>query len=353
MARIDWIDRWKGLLIVLVVAGHVFGGACHLCLGVSQSTMEYLYKLIYMFHMPAFFWLAGLCWKTTDSSWRVFAARKAQRLLVPYVLFGVASAVAYILMDSGGNLFATSSSGYYDGLGGSAWWQPFASLLHGGGWPNGEGFRCNSVLWFLPAMFSVACFYWLVDRIMPNRWIQLLLAGMMLALEFVHRKWYSMPLPMGLSYIPWYGSFVILGRWMPIDRVRLPAWALAVSWLGFGLLVWLEPNYYLGRVRFLWYFVFFIMAVGGICLSAWSAKVIAWPCLAKCGQASLGIMLLHKFVVLFFQVKLPWVVRSANDSSVLFCLLNVGVLALSVVISWGATAVIRKVAPWTIGEVRK
>lgn len=50
MERIQFIDRLKGLAIILVVIGH---------LGLSQVN-EGIVKFIYTFHMPLFMFLSGI-----------------------------------------------------------------------------------------------------------------------------------------------------------------------------------------------------------------------------------------------------------------------------------------------------
>ena len=54
MTRLIWIDRLKGLLIILVVLGHaiqeVLGGKCF---------DNHLWNIIYSFHMPAFMAVSG------------------------------------------------------------------------------------------------------------------------------------------------------------------------------------------------------------------------------------------------------------------------------------------------------
>ena len=146
-----WIDRWKGLLILLVVVGHVVGGAAHLATDAARPWLEGVYRVIYLFHMPAFFALAGCCWKPATGSFAAFALKKAKRLLVPYAVFGVASVVLYLLLQQ---VFlartGAGAGGHYAAMGGENGWRPFLSLLHAGGWPHGEGFRANTPLWFLP-----------------------------------------------------------------------------------------------------------------------------------------------------------------------------------------------------------
>lgn len=59
MQRILYIDRLKGLAIVLVVMGHVFG--------FSQPD-DAITKFIYTFHMPLFMFLSGMVVSTPPVS---------------------------------------------------------------------------------------------------------------------------------------------------------------------------------------------------------------------------------------------------------------------------------------------
>jgi len=56
--REAWIDRWKGMLILLVVLGHVVGGGGNLAAGSASNLLLELWRVIYIFHMPSFFVLA-------------------------------------------------------------------------------------------------------------------------------------------------------------------------------------------------------------------------------------------------------------------------------------------------------
>jgi fucose 4-O-acetylase-like acetyltransferase len=84
----NWrLDNARAVLIVLVVLGHMtrwthFPGA------------DFLYRMIYSFHMPAFALLSGLCWKGIDKG------RVLTRLGWPYVIFQT----LYLLFDRLGPL---------------------------------------------------------------------------------------------------------------------------------------------------------------------------------------------------------------------------------------------------------
>ena len=83
--RIDYIDRMKGLAIILVVMGHVYGMAF------AQSD-DVAYRVISSFHMPLFMFLSGLvaCSGATTPFWNLpKLGRKLRGLLLPLIVFGM------------------------------------------------------------------------------------------------------------------------------------------------------------------------------------------------------------------------------------------------------------------------
>lgn len=81
----------KGLAIFLVVLGHVVTGRPP----ADNEWYTAMRTAIYAFHMPFFIYLSGYIFFYTDSAaraWRNvpnFVARRAERLLVPFLLFGL------------------------------------------------------------------------------------------------------------------------------------------------------------------------------------------------------------------------------------------------------------------------
>lgn len=313
MPRLAWVDAWKGVLILLVVFGHVLGGASHVASGWAKDFCDLGYKVIYFFHMPAFFWIAGRCWKPSPpgGGYLNFVRRRAQRLLVPYAVFGVASVAIYMHAEGGvAALAAQAQDSYYAGIGGGSWVRHLLSLVHAGGWPDGEGFRCNSVLWFLPALFTVSCLYFLFDRFLPSRRGQLVVAVLLLPLSWLLGRAGLTNLPWGLSLVPWYLPFVVFGRWLRPEEVpfrwRGSGCVLAVAWLAYAVCAWAEPNTWLGSWYFGWFLVFTGMTFAGVVLSVWTVCRLGGrlTCVfASLGVSSLGVMLLHKFLVLGLQVE--------------------------------------------------
>jgi fucose 4-O-acetylase-like acetyltransferase len=87
--RDPWPDNVKLVLIGLVVLGHL------LSRGVQQSvpSAHALYLFVYLFHMPAFVFLAGHLSRSRELSPRALQT-VVTRLLVPYIVFTVLYAVA-------------------------------------------------------------------------------------------------------------------------------------------------------------------------------------------------------------------------------------------------------------------
>ncbi len=94
------LDRAKGFAILLVVFGHLV--ARHGPVGVGWY--EPLRIAVYLFHMPLFMYLSGYVTflsgtaRTGLRAWPRLVRRRAMRLLVPFVLFGVAILLGKLLL---------------------------------------------------------------------------------------------------------------------------------------------------------------------------------------------------------------------------------------------------------------
>ncbi|MGB3640862.1 MAG: acyltransferase family protein [Rivularia sp. (in: cyanobacteria)] len=83
--KINWIDCWKGIAIVTVVAGHI--------LDIKVA------KYIYWFHMPLLFFISGYLYKE-KYDYLAFFKKKFFHLIVPYIsfliLFSLPTVATYI-----------------------------------------------------------------------------------------------------------------------------------------------------------------------------------------------------------------------------------------------------------------
>lgn len=75
--------------------------------------------------------------------------------------------------------------------------------------------------------------------------------------------------------------------------------------------------------------------------------------LAGCGMASIGIMLMHKYIILAVGMKLPFV-RTLYASSLSVSIAVTGAVAvLALVVSWMMTRMIERYVPEILGGRRK
>lgn len=84
--RLDYIDLAKGVMILLVVTGHII--QCYFAKGEQES----LHAFIYGFHMPLFFLLSGYVMGVTQQRLQQMTFlnwfwHKVQTLLIPYVIW--------------------------------------------------------------------------------------------------------------------------------------------------------------------------------------------------------------------------------------------------------------------------
>lgn len=134
--RQDWIDSAKGIGILLVVIGH--------------ATTGRVYDLIYLFHMPLFFIIAGLVFRPAPMP--TYLLRRARTLLVPYTSFLVALTVAEALLDirSGRSLPQVEA----------ALQSALLPEIYGGRQLVGD----FGAFWFVPSLFTALCAYNLLRR---------------------------------------------------------------------------------------------------------------------------------------------------------------------------------------------
>jgi len=88
--RLYDVDRAKGFAIILVVFGHLAAREP----AAGNDWYVVLKAVIYSFHMPFFMYLAGVVFahgnaRASQSAYWSYLRRRAERLLVPFVLFGL------------------------------------------------------------------------------------------------------------------------------------------------------------------------------------------------------------------------------------------------------------------------
>lgn len=341
--------------IFLVVAGHAFGAACHLTTGTTQQIMMGVYKYIYAFHMPFFFFIAGVTFRSHEP-FAAFCKKKAFRLLIPYFVFGLLSLGLFCLLADIGyqHLTAESTTTFYTDK------KPLSppllllNLLIGGYFQH--GFVYNSVLWFIPVLFAAQMILYPVDRCRQRRWL-VFVAVAAFPVGWWIRCRLGTPLPLGLGlafyYLPYLAAGRLLGNHpvLPVGLSPFRQQTIAIGMLVIGgILAYFNPMQYQSAITY----EAVNMAVAFLCIFAWTSLcqvfTLKLPYATLIGSSTLGIMLLHKYPLLFFQnffLPTRFFFRQSAGIVVPACLI---VSLLALFLSLLACQLIRRICPWTLGE---
>ena len=137
--RLDYIDIFRGLGIIMMIMGHIGFG----------DVFDYF---IHAFHMPMFFFVSGFFFtsKPSDKVKTIdYIKGKCKALLVPYCFFGIFHFIIFCMMQRTGEE-----------------WETLVHLL----FINTTGLPIAGALWFLTAIFFTNVIYFLLDRyISDNR----------------------------------------------------------------------------------------------------------------------------------------------------------------------------------------
>ncbi|MEI2511971.1 acyltransferase [Acinetobacter soli] len=89
--RKDWVDYAKAIGIALVVFGHVLRGLHDSGIYLSEGFFKTLDSIIYSFHMPLFFFLAGLFFVSSlqKRGKKEFLLSKVDTIVYPYIIWSV------------------------------------------------------------------------------------------------------------------------------------------------------------------------------------------------------------------------------------------------------------------------
>ncbi len=348
--RIDWLDALKGIGIAFIVMGHIVGAWCHLGTGISSQVAMLSYKYFYAFHVPLFFVIAGMTFRARP--WNDFFKGIGKRLIVPYLLFGVASILIYwCLYDVIVPLVLSSDSvGHYASKTGQlSLGTQILHLLVGG--YSAESFTANSVLWFIPALVSVMLVGQALFSVLTWKYRWSVLIFLCIALFWVKLPW----LPWGANLIPRYLPYFILGNLIGtrvvVSEKRTIALIGAIGLIVvFGATAVWNPWQYFPKCMWQKFFNFMVA----------TGNIFGWILLAQSfnlskmvrywGTQSMGIMLMHKFPVLFFQNFIPMsraLFAGALISGICGCFL---VFVIAMAMTCGACWVIGRFAPWMLGE---
>ena len=276
-------DRFKGLLILLIVFGHI-----------SQLLQQYgsLHATLYSFHVVSFLLLPFLF--NRDHLTVQNIKKSLRRIYIPYTLFFLLSLTAFSLME---HHFDVSSALMAWSIGSSA-------LLK-----VATGFR---IFWFFPALLSTILLLMIYNRLStPNKKVLFIMALIAHFLIPFIPKSYLFYFPLS-SYISLYlFSIGIMVKYL-YDHWDYRRYKVALS-IGFILLLLLSygsdfslasaifPNIIENPLYFL--LQDGVMIVSFFTLILWSSKM---KFLESFGKYSLAIFTIHPFIIQVINKLYPW-----------------------------------------------
>lgn len=281
-ARTQWVDVARGLGIVLVVFGHAMGGVITGRMVAPDGPWWTAFYLLYTFHMPLFFFLAGLFVQARlQSNPGGFVQTAFTRVAWPYLLWSV---IQLLVIASLGRMVNKP-------IDVSTW--RLVSLL----------WEPTSQFWFLHSLLTLHLLSrWLVPRIGPLAVLSLLLLarGMVEWIEWT--EWVELPsalvatMRMGLFYGlgVWAGPVLLrmAGRYEPAQVGRVAAVAATVWAVAAVVALWSGHTY--SSLTAMPAALAGGVALITVALLSRGGSAAAWGAL---GRASMSIFLLHVLFV--------------------------------------------------------
>lgn len=269
--RTAWVDYAKGIGIVLVVFGHVLRGLHAAKLPMDEALFQRVDSVLYSFHMPLFFFLAGLFFFDSLSrrGWRGLLANKLDTILYPYVLWSILQGGIEVLLSQWTNGKATMA----DVL--SLWA------------PRGQ-------LWFLLALFltmALGCLFFARLRrretayILPSALLLYFMAGNLVHPSVVDQT---------MTYFVFFAAgvaFVEIQDWVQRHRWQVfPPLVVAAALLQWHFHVWLGQTFLDLGLPALVLAAACVLAFCAACMLLADLR-LSW--LAALGQASMAVYLMH------------------------------------------------------------
>lgn len=184
--RVGWIDVARGVGIILVVAGHAAGGIIDGPGGQSMPWLRYAFLALYTFHMPVFFFLAGLfVVERLERGTPTFLKTVVVTIVYPYFLWSI---IQFSLIYASGSLVNHPADDF---------WKTIILL------PS----QPISQFWFLHALFLIHIFAVLIYSASGR--YRLLIAAIFIKFLFLYLP--NSPFSLAAGNAPYYALGLTIG----------------------------------------------------------------------------------------------------------------------------------------------
>lgn len=339
--RIGWIDTLRAFAVFAIVLGHTLGNA------------TVVYPWLYSFHVPLCVLTSGIVFHVGQKKFGTFLKEKFRALMIPYYCFALISIALYAIL---GSKMEKTVGGGYD----VSPLQSVIGMLYAN---SGTGLmRWNMPLWYIPMTFVLLLMAFWIFRSKDNlKWnITVFLLSVLVA--FILYEKIRLPnLPFGLETAIYMFPFFALGKVIGsvkgeftrksiLVKIAVTVGCLAVGTfmtIGNGQVSYNADSY--GTHGFGYFLVMAIMLCVGFVSLAMCFPNGVTP-INYVGRNTVGIMVMHKFPILFFVGLLP-ISKKLIGTYPLVASSMIAILSIGMCLA--ASEVIYRVCPIALGKRKR
>ncbi|MEM5777161.1 MAG: acyltransferase family protein [Candidatus Aenigmatarchaeota archaeon] len=327
--REGWIDNLKGIGIIFIIFGH------------SISCPDLLIDYFFSFHVPLFFFIAGINFKSVlIEDFVLFLEKRARRLLVPYVFFNLVSYGFWLLRVK-----------VFDAPQDVPILRPLLGILYGNG--HNKWLIHNEPLWFFICLFMTQILLFLILKFSKEKKHTILMLCLFTLIGYIDAKYLKFRLPWGIDVaitaVVFSGlGYLLKGHLNIFKRFYHPLLLTVVLLINFLI------SYFNGKIdmnynKFNNIFLFYIGAFLGIFFwTSVSMKFGSSKILKYIGNNSLTILCLHipillVIVKLFMILNIPY---SVQENNIAFMLIHT---ILTIVFIMPINYLLNRFMPFFIG----
>lgn len=320
--------------------------------GHTLRNVTVVYPWLYSFHVPLCVLTSGIVFHVGQKKFGTFLKEKFRALMIPYYCFALISIALYAILGS--KMEKTVEGG---------WWydvSPLQSVIGMLYANSGTGLmRWNMPLWYIPMIFVLLLMaFWIFRSKDDLKWnITVFLSSALVA--FILCEEIKLPnLPFGLETAIYMFPFFTLGKVIgsiqgklasanPMSKVAIATICIAAGTfmtIGNGQISYNADSY--GKHGF----VYFLVMATLLCIGF----VIIATCIPNgvksinyVGKNTVGIMVMHKFPILFFVGLFPLSKRLIGTYPLA---VSIVIATLSVVMCLVVSEIIYRVCPIVLGR---
>ncbi len=203
--RVEWIDSYKGILILLVLILHVCYYSDYKGLGYDQ----FLARPFNDMRMPAFFFISGFLLSKKQTDFQGFFAHRFRQIVVPYFIFFLVNYSFWIFFARDADQSSLSLI------------EPFIGMIKGKleeMTPGGSVTLLTAFpLWFVTTLFITEMYFFAVKKISKNNTQMLLILAILAPVGFILsfllnrydiRPWWNLDIAITATVFYGFGYFV-------------------------------------------------------------------------------------------------------------------------------------------------